>query len=285
MNISNVVTGIDSQSGQPLVDPIGKTSLLPLDVTRIIFQNAKADLHQLALVCNEWRNLADDKVLRETIRPATAFGSREWKEYIGVDAGEELPLPRRVYGDMKRGNYYLTFIPETVKVMQENVTSVDIEAVKKVPLDRLEVISKLVENSTKGNKIGFNPGSWKEAYQEKRNLEKPHWVLISKEIIGQGRSYEDQQKFAKEINKNVPGMTISGFMDTAISMYMEYVRSGERNFIWDWAKLQYNWVRVNEQTRGLRIGLGFALSGLVVFNATDNPHKDLGFALARKSFG
>ena len=170
MNISNVVTGIDSCNGQPLVDPIGKTSPLPLDVTRIIFQNAKADLHQLALVCIEWRNLADDKVLRETIRPANAFGSREWKEYIGVDAGEELPLPRRVYGDMEKGNYYLTFIPQTVKVMQENGTSVDIEAVKEVPLDRLEVISKLVENSTKGNKIGFNPGSWKEAYQEKEIL-------------------------------------------------------------------------------------------------------------------
>ena len=70
MNISNIVKGIDSHNGQPMVDPIGqKTSPLPLDVTRIIFQNAKADLHKLALVCKEWRNLADDKVLRETIRP------------------------------------------------------------------------------------------------------------------------------------------------------------------------------------------------------------------------
>ena len=110
-------------------------------------------------------------------------------------------------------------------------------------------------------------------------------MLISKEIIGQGRSYEDQQKFAKEINKNVPGMTISGFMDTAISMFMEYVRSGERNFQWDWAKLQYNWVRVNELTRGMRLGIGFAPSGLVVFNATNNPDNDVGFAFARKSFG
>ncbi len=171
MNISNIVKGIDSHNGQPMVDPIGqKTSPLPLDVTRIIFQNAKADLHKLALVCKEWRNLADDKVLRETIRPAKAFGSREWKEYIGVDSGEELPLPRRAYGDMEKGNYYLTFIPKSVKVTQENGkvddTSMDIEVVKEVPLDSLEVIGKLAANAIKGNKIGFTQKSRTEASQD-----------------------------------------------------------------------------------------------------------------------
>ena len=40
-----------------------------------------------------------------------AFGSREWKEYIGVDAGEELPLPRRAYGDMEKGELLPYFHP------------------------------------------------------------------------------------------------------------------------------------------------------------------------------
>ncbi len=290
MNISNIVKGIDSHNGQPMVDPIGqKTSPLPLDVTRIIFQNAKADLHKLALVCKEWRNLADDKVLRETIRPAKAFGSREWNEYIGVDAGEELPLPRRAYGDMEKGNYYLTFIPKSVKVTQENGkvddTSMDIEVVKEVTLDSLEVIDKLVANPTKGNKIGFTQVCWREALQEKRNLEKPHWVLISKEIIGRDKSYKDQQKLAKEENKNILGTNISGLMDTAISIFMEYVRSGERNFILEPAKDEYNWVRVNEQTRGMRIGLGFAPSGLFISGNYGNASVFIGFVLARVSFG
>ncbi len=290
MNISNVVKGIDSHNGQPMVDPIGqKTSPLPLEATRIIFQNAKADLHKLALVCKEWRNLADDKVLRETIRPSKAFGSREWKEYIGVDAGEELPLPRRAYGDMGKGNYYLTFIPKSVKITQENGkiddASMDIEVVKEVPLDSLEVIGKLAANAIKGNKIGCSANSWPEAIQEKRNLEKPHWVLISKEIIGRNKSYEDQQKLAKEENKNIPGTNISGLMDTAISIFMEYVRSGERNYIWDSAKNECNWVRVNEQTRALRLCLGFAPSGPIVGSGYDNAFDRVGFALARKSFG
>ncbi len=290
MNISNIVKEIDSHNGQPMVDPIGqKTSPLPLDVTRIIFQNAKADLHKLALVCKEWRNLADDKVLRETIRPAKAFGSREWKEYIGVDAREELPLPRRAYGDMEKGNYYLTFIPKTVKVTQENGkvddASMDIEVVKEVPLDSLEVIGKLAANAIKGNKIGYYANSWTEALQEKRNLEKPRWVLISKEIIGRNKTYEDQQKLAKEENKNNPGTNISGLMDTAISIFMEYVRSGEGNYIWDSAKREYNWVRVNEQTQGVRIGLGFAPSGLYVSSHYAPAIGNVGLALARKSFG
>ena len=238
-----------------MVDPIGqKTSPLPLDVTRIIFQNARADLHKLALVCKDWRNLADDKVLREAIRPAKAFGSCEWKEYIGVDAGEELPLPRRVYGDMERGNYYLTFIPESVKVMQEkeNVddVSMDIEVVKEVPLDNLEVIGKLVANSIKGNKIGYVRGSWQRPIQEKRKLEKPHWVLISKKVIGRNRTYVEQQEL---VARKETRAKISGLMDTAISIFMEYVRSGERNFVWDPpVNGQITYVRVNEQTNKIR---------------------------------
>ena len=116
----NTVSGRDPINGQPMVDPTSQQSSLPIDAIRIIFQNLKEDLHNLALVCKEWRNLADDKVLRETIRPVQAFGTQEWKKYIGVDAGEEPLLPRRTYGDMDKGNSYLTFIPEKVKMIQVN---------------------------------------------------------------------------------------------------------------------------------------------------------------------
>ncbi len=287
MQINNIsVAGTNQYEVQSMVDPIAGS--LPIDVLPIIFQNGKTDLPNLALVCKNWKAIVDNKQFRETIRPPKAFGSREWKEYIGVDAGEELPLPRRAYGDMEKGNYYLTFIPKTVKVTQENGkiddTSMDIEVVKEVPLDSLEIIGKLVTNPIKGNKIGYDPISWQPPIPEKRNLEKPHWVLISKEIIGRSKSYEAQQKLAKEENKNISGTNISGLMDTAISMFMEYVGSGERNFIYDSAKNEYNWVRVNEQTRGLRICLRFAPSGLGVYYSYEYPSECVGFAFARKSF-
>ncbi len=288
MQINNTnVTGTNQYEAQSMVDPI--VGSLPTDVLPIIFQNVKTDLPNLALVCKNWTAIVDNQQFRESICPAKAFGSREWKEYIGVDAGEEPLLPRRAYGDMQNGSHYLTFIPEKVKMTQVNGkvddTSMDIEEVKEVPLDSLEVIGNLVSNPIKGNIIGFTQNSWPEALQEKRNLEKPHWVLISKEIIGRNKRYEDQQKLAKEENDKVPGTKISGLIDTVISLFMEYVRSGERNFIWDSAKNEYNMARVNELTNGWRFGLGFAPSGLVVYGLCDGPGEGVGFAFARKSIG
>ncbi len=303
MQINNTnVAGTNQYEVQSMVDPI--VGPLPADVLPIIFQNGKTDLPNLALVCKNWKAIVDNKEFREMIRPAKAFGSREWKEYIGVDAGEELPLPRRVYGDMEKGNYYLTFIPKSVKVTQENGklsdTSMDIEVAKEVPLDSLEVIGKLVANAIKGNKSGDYPDSWILPIREKRNLEKPHWVLISKEIIGRSEDYKDQQKLAKEENKNNPGTNISGLMDTAISLFMEYVRSGERNFIWNSDNSKLKGVRVIEQTQGSRLCLGFANSGirfdsysntyyacfgLHVDGYSDHGDGRFGIALARKFYG
>ncbi len=277
MQINNTnVTGTNQYVVQSMADPIAGS--LPTDVLPIIFQNAKTDLPSLALVCKNWKAIVDNKSFRETICPVKAFGTQKWQDFIGVNAGKEPLLPRRAYADMEKGNYYLTFIPEKVKMTQVN------GMVKEVPLDSLEAIGKLVSNPTKGYKIGYYANSWQEALQEKRNLEKSHWVLISKEIIGRNKSYEDQQKLAEEENKNISGTNISGLMDTAISMFMEYVRSGERNFIYDSAKNEYNWVRVNEVTNVWRLGLGFAPSGLYVNANYDDPYESVGFAFARKSF-
>jgi hypothetical protein len=262
---------------------------LPTDVLPIIFLNMTTDLPHLALVCKNWKVIVDNKQFREMICLAKAFGSREWKEYMGVDVGEEPLLPRRAYGDMEKGNYYLTFIPEKVKKTQVNGkvddASRDIEEVKEVPLDSLEVIGQLVANRINGNNVGFYPNAWQEAISKKRSLEKPHWVLISKEVIGKNKTYEEHQKLAKEENKNSPGANISGLIDSILSVFMEYVRSGERNFEWDSAKNQNNWIRVNEKTGGIRISLGFAPSGLNVFSRCGHAYTDVGFALAWKSFG
>ncbi len=166
---------MEVDSGEPMeVDSISSFSELPIDVIQIIFQNLKADLPNLALVCRNWKNISDDKGFREMIRPAQAFGTKEWQEYIGVDAGAELRLPRCAYGDLEREDGLLTFIPDKVKVTKEN------GVVEEVLLDNLEVIGKLVENPKKGNKTGYAIGSWSEAILEKTKLEKPHWVWIKK---------------------------------------------------------------------------------------------------------
>ncbi len=101
MQINNTnVAGTNQYEVQSMVDPI--VGPLPADILPIIFQNGKTDLPNLALVCKNWKAIVDNKQFCETIRPAIAFGAQEWKEYIGVDAGDEPRLPRRAYGDLEK---------------------------------------------------------------------------------------------------------------------------------------------------------------------------------------
>ena len=275
-----IVSGRDSDNGQHMADPIGQNSPLPIDVARIIFQNLKSDLPSVALVCKNWKALADDDVFRKMIRPAQAFGTQEWKEYMDVDAGEEPRLPRRAYGDLEKYDDLLTFIPEKVKVIENG---------KEVLLDNLEVIGKLVGNPKKGNKTGYTQNSWQEAISEKRKQEKPHWVWIKKEVIGRNETYKQQQKLiAKEENRKAPGAHISGLIDTAISVFMEYIRLSEgRIYFWSPpVHCRITFVRVNEQTDGYPLRLGFGPSSLYVYSCDfDIAVELLAVATARKSFG
>ncbi len=274
---------MELDSGEPMeVDSISSFSELPIDVIQIIFQNLKTDLPNLALVCRNWKNISDDKGFREMIRPVQAFGTKEWQEYIGVDAGAELRLPRCVYGDLEWwGDGLLTFIPDKVKVTKEN------GGVEEVLLDNLEVIGKLVGNPKKGNKTGYdNMGSLQELILEKRKLEKPHWVWIKKKVIGRSINYLSQKNILRTIGANV-----SGLIDTAVSVFMVYVSSGERNFVWDPpVNGDKTFVRVKEQyvvqhdVNG--IWLGFTPSGLLVDLALDHhAHCYAAVAPARRSFG
>lgn len=252
---------------------------VPRDIALIILEKAKSNLHGISEVCRNWKDCSDDEELRSRIRPPQAFGSQEWEEYIGVDAGKELPLPRRIYS--KEGNCYLTFIPEKVKAIKEN------EKIEEIFLDNLETIGNLVANPKKGNKIGFSHGDWDSclvALQDKRKLKKPHWVLIGKEALGRSKTYQEQREYAKEKKGK-----ISGLIDTVVSIFMEYVRSGERNFIWDrHVKGIRTWIRVKDKSKYesdyMRLGLGFVPSGLYVNRYYgDRSGRSVAFVFSRKS--
>ncbi len=277
MQINNTnVTG-NRYEVQSMVDPIGQ---IPMDVARIIFQNLKTELSSMALVCKSWKALADDKVFRKMIQPVQAFGAQEWREYIGVDAGEEPLLPRRAYVDMEKYGGLLTFIREKVKVIENG---------KEVLLDNLVIIGKLVGNPKKGNKTGYNHNSRQEVIYERRKQEKPHWVWIKKEVIGRHKTYDEQQELvAKEENITAAGAHISGLIDTVISLFMEYVRSGKRIFDWHPASNvngRCTYVRVNEERGVFRLGLAFSPLGLDVFAHHDRALDYIGVAPSWKSFG
>ncbi len=277
LNVNNGLGKGINPNPLPLYVNFGQWGSLPIDLFPRIFQDLKADLPSVVWVCRNWKALANDEAFRQMIRPAQAFGTKEWKEYIGVvDAGKEPCLPWCAYGDLEKNGGYLTFIPEKVKVAKED------GKVEDIVLDNLEAIGNLIKKPKTDLETGYKTEwCWEEAIKEKRQQDKPHWVWIKKEAIGRSKTYEQQQVLAKE-----SGAKISGLIDTAISIFMEYVRSSERNFIWDPpVNGQRTLVRVNETTEGWRICLGFAPSGLGVNNLYDYARDYVGFVCARKSFG
>ena len=278
-----IVSGKDPINGRPMIDPLDQNSPLPMDVTRIILQNSKGNLDAIALVCRSWKALADNNEFREMIRPVQAFGTKEWKDYIGVDAEAEPTLPRRAYGDLEKEGGFLTFIPDKVRVAKEN------GAVEEVPLDNLEAIGNLVKKPKTDLKTGYNGDSEQEALGEKRILEKPHWVWIKKEVLGRNKTHEQHQELAREENAKIQGANISGLIDTAITVFMDYVRSGGRRFIWNPVKEVHTYVRLNDPmdrcfNQGWHLTLGFTTSGLLVYHNVCGDNEYIGFLCARKFF-
>jgi hypothetical protein len=188
--------------------------------------------------------------------------------------GEAPLLTREFFTLMRKGDYMLTFIPEEVKIKTED--GMDII----VPIDSLKNIGELFAKTINGRQIGFSTKSWSAALQEKRPPRKGYWVLISKNALGRNKDYDGQVKEAKD-----KGAKVSDLIDTVISLFMEYLRTGEKYFIWDPPQNGLRtWVRVNDQTQNLRLGLGFVASGLHVFSDDDAyAFGYLAFAPARKS--
>ncbi len=209
--ITAIISVMKPLFSKPMVDPIGQGSPLPMDVARIIFMNLKEDLPSLALVSKKWKALADDKGFREMIRPPQAFGAREWKEYFGVDCGEEPLLPRRIYGDLPRNEGLLTLIPEKVKVTKEN------GEVEEMLLDGEEAINKLVKNPIKGHKTGYsvdvNP-----LFFAKNIPERAHWVWVKREYV-------------RTVLPIKPCMPDISEKELSISVFMEYIKTGRVHLI------------------------------------------------------
>ncbi len=254
--------GVDHISQLPGRDPI---QVLPPDIIWNVFEILKAHLPSLALVSKNWRALADDEALHVRMRPFQAFGAKEWEKYIG-DAGKEPRLPRRAYGDLEKGDGLLTFIPEIVKVCREN------GIIEEVALDSLEAIDRLVENAKIGHKTSYHTSSWWEAITQKRELEKSHWVWINTEkshwvtinnAENRFQKYKKQSKYVKRENKKISGARIPMLIDTTVSLFMESIRSGKRDFLWEPREIVY--IRVKEETNARRIILGFNLYGIIVF--------------------
>lgn len=231
---------------------------LPLDIILIILKNLPTSkLSTLFLVCKDWRIIVDnDDFLNKMILPPNFNGPERWVEYTKADAGNAPNLPRWVFKLMQNGEHMLTFIPETVKITNKDGTE------KEEPINSLERVGSLFSHVINKRKISFSTNSWKEAIQEVRPTEKGHWVLISKKAKGRGLNHQQQ---VDEVKKE--GAITPNLIDTVISFFMEYLRTGQCQFSdnpRDKNELS-TWIRVDT------IWLSFVTSSLHV-HGSDSPN-------------
>jgi F-box associated protein len=250
---------------------------LPIEVIpNILINLPTTKLSELILVCKDWKAIVTDDYYfpNKMIPPPNFNGPQKWTEYTKGEVGKAPLLPRWVFKCMEKGDHMLTFIPERVKIKKEDGTELV------VPINSLKNIGELFANTINGRKIGFSPKSWPAGIQAERPLEKGHWVLISKKAIGRGLNYQGQVDKANEAGANM-----SGLIDTVISLFMEYLRTGERHFIGDPPQNgQSTWVRVDAIK--YRLYLGFVPSGLAVDThcEDDRVEDQMAFAPAVKFF-
>jgi F-box associated protein len=246
---------------------------LPIDVIPPILRNLPATaIPELSWVCKDWRKIVDNDVFaNQMMLPPNANGPQTWAEFTKTDAGKAPLLPRWVFKCMRTNNYMLTFIPKTVKIQNEDGTETD------VLIDSLEVIGKLFAHTINGRKIGFSTDLLQPHLQAKITPEERHWVLIRKKAMGRGLDYSGQVGKAQEIGTIMPGS-----IETVISLFMEYLRTGEKLSLDE--KEQSIYVRVDDKIR--RLWLGFVASGLFVRSyCGGRALGSLAFAPARKFFG
>jgi F-box associated protein len=252
---------------------------LPLDVIPNILTKLPATkLSELALVCKGWNSIVTEDYYfpNKMIPPPNFNGPQSWKEYTKGEVGKAPLLPRWVFKCMEKGEHMLTFIPETVTLKEEDGT----EWV--VPINSLKNIGELFANTINKRKIGFSPQSSSKAIN---NIiipsEKGHWVLISKKAFGRDLNYQGQVVEAEKIGANM-----SGSIDTVISLFMEYLRTGELHLLGKPSdeKGQSTWVRVDAIKN--RLYLGFVPFGLRVDEGYFSSYADVqvAFAPARKFF-
>lgn len=252
------------------------TVQLPLDVVPIILKTLEAtDLSTLCLVCKNWNSVFDNDDLKiKIIWPPHFNGPEKWTEYANVDAGEAPALPRSVLRIMQKREHILTFIPETVKTINNDGTEIP------VSINSLEVIGNLFLHTINERKIGFYTNAIEREIKEERPTEKAHWVLISKKPMGINLNYEKQLNEAKNLRT-----TMSEPIDTVISLFMEYLRTGTFHFS---EKSAYNSIlssQIRVDAKINRLFLNFVDSCLDVDSLFDDySGSDMAFAASWKFF-
>lgn len=259
-------------------------SPLPQDLWRRIFSIVKANLHEMAQVSKKWKEMAYDRELYKMILPPQRFDQQAWEKYFGI-VEEETLLPLCFFKDYEMGEKckkyqgYLTWIPETVQVVQKDGTF------KKVILDSALKLEDLVQNPKDGNKAGYHPTSWRKAIDEPRTQEMAHWVWIYKTPLYNFAAYETQEKGVMKQGKLFTnGGHVASFINALTTHMVQQVCS--QKTLKQKSEKKHKFIRVKEKTENLRLLICISHEPFTISGLDDNI-KDFNTAILieRKSYG
>jgi len=261
--------------------------LLTQDVIILIFCHVPTDLmaslkdwKSIELVCRRWAKLMkemQETIIKIIVDNLMKEAKDKWENHFGnIDPVPEMPNnivqilrspcpfwpDKRVYE-----THLLTLVPKTV-----NGT----------PLT-LKYMGQLIQNPKKGSKTQFDKDT--DFYNhEKTAVDKPHWILMTKDVIPNSRnkSFQDQLKLVKEYNKM--SYELVHLIDAVVAILLEHVSKGTRLYPVETLTL----CQEREQDKGdygqiMHVG-GFSRHGLRVSHYFGNALEYFGIGVSRKFY-
>lgn len=171
----------------------------------------------------------DAKKLFQDPHPPTAFGKKEWIQYIG-DPGEVPPLPPKIYeilqapcpfwpGKTVEETHTLTLIPRTVtRIIDEVFVTTYLTARK---------LNNLVRSANNGAGIGYysNPDNVLKAHGGDTLVAKPYWALMTNDVVPDSKNCLSLYKL-QSASVEQKGYQVPDLLSATGSILLEHIRSG-----------------------------------------------------------
>ena len=180
---------------------------LPKDLALTIFRKAKSNLGPMSLVSKNWNKVSNDEVLYQSLYPSTVFGVKAYKEKLGVDAGEELRLPKWTYRLLESEEHIITFNPGIVSLTNNNGKK------EEILFDSANSVIDLFKKHHKDFSNITTTMCYDTVVEQKREIERPHWTFTRVKFEYWNMTFSTQKAAVESKNRRV-----STLIDTIIAL-------------------------------------------------------------------
>ncbi len=163
--------------------------------------------------------------------PFAPFGAQAWKEYFGVDVGEEPALPENIEAILNSTAPFTLDGETTPQRIRDNHLLVLIPAKVNGEAYSLTKLGEFVKRYFPGNKEGYS--YYADDVRKQfggASPGKPYWMLLTRSVLSgsRNRSYTDQKKIVQKYSRQ--GYGLPSGLEAATGILLHYARHRERLF-------------------------------------------------------